>query len=158
MKRVTMDLIVWRHAEAEDRAPEGGDLARRLTARGRQQAARMAAWLDPRLPDDARLLASPALRCQETIAALGRRHETLEALRPDVPPDNLLDVAAWPHGRGTVLVVGHQPTLGLAIAQALTGRAQAWTVKKGGLWWLRWRDRDEDGDVFVHVALTPDSL
>ncbi|MEO7547467.1 MAG: histidine phosphatase family protein, partial [Ramlibacter sp.] len=40
-----MDLILWRHAEAED-APEGGDdLDRALTSRGEKQAARVAAWL-----------------------------------------------------------------------------------------------------------------
>ncbi len=153
-----MDLILWRHAEAEDRAPEGGDLARRLTARGRQQAARTAVWLNERLPDDVRIVASPAVRCQETVATLGRRHETLDALRPDVSPENVLDVAAWPHGRGSVLVVGHQPTLGLVVSAAMTGRAQAWTVKKSGVFWLRWRNRDEDGDVFLYAAVTPDSM
>lgn len=153
-----MDLVVWRHAEAEDRAPSGGDLARRLTVRGEEQARRVAAWLDARLPDDARIVVSPAVRCQQTAAALGRPFETLDGLRPDVAPDNVLDLAAWPHGRGTVLVVGHQPTLGLAIAQALTGRAQAWTVKKAGVWWLRSRARDEDGDVFVHAVVPPELL
>ena len=41
-----MDLILWRHAEAQD--PEDGmdDLARALTRRGEKQAARMAAWLE----------------------------------------------------------------------------------------------------------------
>jgi len=44
-----MDLILWRHAEAED---AGGkpDLERNLTRHGRKQAARMAEWLKPRLP------------------------------------------------------------------------------------------------------------
>ncbi|HEX7466215.1 MAG TPA: histidine phosphatase family protein, partial [Usitatibacter sp.] len=39
-----MELILWRHAEAED-AGGGGDLARSLTKRGRKQAAKMAEWL-----------------------------------------------------------------------------------------------------------------
>src|SRR5205085_11789426 len=62
-----MDLILWRHAEAEDEA-RGGDLARALTLRGRAQAERMAAWLGPRLPGKTRIVASPARRCQETAA------------------------------------------------------------------------------------------
>ena len=38
-----MDLILWRHAEAEPGAPDHG---RRLTPKGEKQAARMAAWLE----------------------------------------------------------------------------------------------------------------
>ena len=37
-----MDLILWRHAQAEDTLP---DLERQLTPLGRKQAARMAASL-----------------------------------------------------------------------------------------------------------------
>ena len=64
-----MDLILWRHAEAED-ARGGDDLGRPLTNRGRRQAERMAAWLGPRLAAGAQVLASPARRCQETVAAV----------------------------------------------------------------------------------------
>jgi phosphohistidine phosphatase len=42
-----MDLILWRHAEAEDGLP---DLERRLTPRGQKHAARIAQWLLQRLP------------------------------------------------------------------------------------------------------------
>ena len=42
-----MDLILWRHAEAEEGGP---DLERRLTPKGRKQAKRVAAWLLQRLP------------------------------------------------------------------------------------------------------------
>ena len=45
-----MDLILWRHAEAEDWPegdPQGGsDLERSLTARGEKQAARMASSIE----------------------------------------------------------------------------------------------------------------
>ena len=37
-----MNLLLWRHAEAQDGDP---DLARELTARGRKQAEKMAHWL-----------------------------------------------------------------------------------------------------------------
>lgn len=37
-----MDLILWRHAEAEDGS---NDLARTLTRKGQQQTGQMAAWL-----------------------------------------------------------------------------------------------------------------
>ena len=41
-----MDLILWRHAEAEDIGENGDDLARSLTSRGEKQAARIGGWLD----------------------------------------------------------------------------------------------------------------
>lgn len=58
-----MDLILWRHAEAEPGEP---DLERALTAKGQRQARRMADWLGSQLPDSCRILASPALRCLQT--------------------------------------------------------------------------------------------
>jgi hypothetical protein len=62
-----MELILWRHAEAEDGVPDG---ERALTKKGRKQAAAVAAWLKPHLPRQARILASPATRAQQTAAAL----------------------------------------------------------------------------------------
>ena len=55
-----MNLILWRHAEAEEIAPT--DLARQLTVRGRKQAQAVAKWLRARLDEDAAILASPAVR------------------------------------------------------------------------------------------------
>ncbi|MBP6559599.1 MAG: histidine phosphatase family protein, partial [Burkholderiaceae bacterium] len=61
-----MDLILWRHAEAQDEADDREDLQRTLTSRGEKQAARMAAWLDRQLPDGVRVLCSPARRTEQT--------------------------------------------------------------------------------------------
>lgn len=64
-----MDLILWRHAEAEDWPeddPQGSrGLERSLTPRGEKQAARMANWLDRQLPEGARIVVSPARRCEQ---------------------------------------------------------------------------------------------
>ena len=54
-----MQLILWRHAEAED-ANGKDDLDRALTKKGHLQAERMAKWLRSRLPEDCRILVSPA--------------------------------------------------------------------------------------------------
>src|SRR5674476_1390644 len=62
-----MDLILWRHAEAEDGTP---DHARELTAKGIKQAGKVAAFLHQHLPQDHRILVSPATRTQQTVAAL----------------------------------------------------------------------------------------
>ena len=42
-----MELILWRHAEAEDGVPDG---ERALTKKGRKQARAVAAWLKPHSP------------------------------------------------------------------------------------------------------------
>jgi phosphohistidine phosphatase len=106
-----MDLILWRHAEAADGA---NDAARALTPKGVKQAARMAAWLNARLPEDTRVLVSPAVRTQQTVQPLQREFETVHAIAPGAHPNAVLAAAGWPHGTGTVIVVGHQPTLARA--------------------------------------------
>ena len=65
-----MDLILWRHAEAEDGGIGIADSQRHLTARGEKQAREMAQWLKPRLPKKLRVLVSPAERTQQTARAL----------------------------------------------------------------------------------------
>jgi phosphohistidine phosphatase len=147
-----MDLILWRHAEAEDGIPDEG---RRLTSRGHKQAEKMAAWLGPRLPAGWRGLVSPAVRTRETALALTEDFELEPAVSTSATPQGLLRAAGWPDGRGTVVVVGHQPTLGAAAALALTGKVQAWNVKKGALWWIR---RDDEGGILVRAVLTPGVL
>jgi phosphohistidine phosphatase len=147
-----MNLVLWRHAEAEDGTP---DEARRLTAKGRRQAAAMAAWLDEQLPTRRRVLASPAQRTRETAAAFSGEVVIEAALSTAATPEGLLRAAGWPDGAGTVVVVGHQPTLGTAAALALTGRVAPWAVKKGAIWWLR---REDDGSVLVRAVLAPGAL
>jgi len=151
-----MDLILWRHAEAED-ALGNDDLGRPLTARGRKQAARMAAWLKTRLPARTRILVSPAVRCQQTAAALGRRVITVDAIAPDASAEAVLRAAAWPDAGGAVLVVGHQPTLGETAARAMGEGNEHWRVRKGAVCWLR-SDPNDDGVVTVHARKTPDEL
>lgn len=151
-----MDLILWRHAEAFDAREGQDDLDRPLTPKGERQAQRMAGWLNRHLPASAKVLVSPARRCQETAAALDRKTKTVSALAPAATVDALLHAARWPDAREPVLVVGHQPVLGLAAAYLLSGQAQAWPVRKGGLWWLRVRERDGQAQVVLHAAMAPE--
>jgi phosphohistidine phosphatase len=153
-----MDLILWRHAEAFDADDGSEDLERALTARGERQAARMAHWLNQHLPATTRILASPARRAQQTAAALERKFKTVPALAPDAGPVALLSAARWPEAKEPVLVIGHQPTLGLVAAQLLAGHAQPWSVKKGAVWWLRRRDRAGDDQTVLVAVRGPESL
>lgn len=148
-----MDLVLWRHAEAEPGTP---DLDRKLTAKGLKQAVRMAAWLVRRLPQDARVLVSPARRTQQTAIALGRRYDTIDELAIGATVTSVLAAAAWPDSRVTVLIVGHQPTLGEVAAYLLSGEPQPWSIKKGAVWWLSTQMRDGRAAATLRAAIGPD--
>lgn len=153
-----MDLVLWRHAEAQEALPDGDDLSRALTPRGEKQAARMAAWLDRQLPQGTRLLASPARRTEQTITALGRKFKLREELAPDASLERLLALVQWPQARGTTLVVGHQPVLGETIAQLLGMDAAACAVRKGAVWWLRHRVREGVSQTVLLAVQAPELL
>jgi phosphohistidine phosphatase len=147
-----MDLILWRHAEAEEGGP---DLARSLTGKGRKQAARVAEWLQQRLPAKFTLLASPAARAQQTAEALGVKIRTVERLAPGAAVADILAAAGWPDHKGAVVVVGHQPDLGTTLA-ALLGAKGDWSLKKGALCWVT--SRDKEPQVVLRAAISPDLL
>ena len=153
-----MDLILWRHAEAHPVRDGQTDLERPLTAKGERQAKRMAEWLNQRLADSTRILVSPALRTQQTARALDRHFKTVQALAPDGSGHALLEATRWPEAGEPVLVVGHQPTLGLVVAHLLADAAQAWAIKKGAVWWLRHRDREGGAEVVLQAVQSPDLL
>lgn len=150
-----MELILWRHVEAEDTRP---DLSRELTGRGREQAARMAEWLNPRLPPEIRILASPATRTRQTAQALGREYECARSLAPGASAADVLAAAGWPDAPRPVLIVGHQPTLGQVAMQLLAGQPGELTVKKGGVWWFESRERIGRLQVVLHAVAGPDWL
>lgn len=148
-----MELILWRHADAESGIP---DDERRLSAKGLKQAERVAEWLKGRLPKDTVILVSPARRAQETARALAKKFEIRAEIGTTATPRAVLNAAGWPSGEGVVVMVGHQPTLGQAIALALIGNAAEWSVRKGAIWWLERRDRD--AETLVRAVISPDLL
>ena len=153
-----MDLILWRHAEAEDAGEGENDLARALTARGEKQAARMASWLDRQLPDGLRVLVSPSRRTEQTAIALGRQFKLRSELLPGGTHVDLLELAQWPRAKGAVLIVGHQPVLGQTVAQLLGLPEPACAVRKGAVWWLRQRQRQEQSQTVLMAVQSPEFL
>jgi phosphohistidine phosphatase len=151
-----MDLILWRHAEALEMREVQDDLDRALTPKGERQAQRVANWLNQQMPASTRVLVSPARRTQQTAAALERKFKTVPALAPDGTVEGLLHAVRWPDAREPVLVVGHQPVLGLVAAYLLAGQAQTWAVRKGALWWLRAREREGVLQVVLHAVVSPE--
>ena len=148
-----MDLILWRHAEAEDGTP---DHARELTAKGIKQAEKIAAFLRLHLPSDLRVLVSPTARTQQTVRALTDNFTLAPDIAPGVSAQAVLQAAQWPNAEGTVLIVGHQPTLGAVAAQLLGCGGAAFSIKKGGLWWFS--QRAGSAQVSLRLVIAPDFL
>jgi phosphohistidine phosphatase len=150
-----MDLILWRHAEAEDGLP---DAKRRLTLKGQQQAQQMASWLRTHLPKNTRILVSPTTRTQQTAQALDLPFETTTEVGLHASTISILTAADWLEARDAVLIVGHQPTLGQLAAFILCGEEQYWSVKKGALWWISNRVRHGEGQTVLRCVQTPDMM
>jgi phosphohistidine phosphatase len=150
-----MDLILWRHAEAGDGIPDG---ERPLTKKGHKQAAAMAGWLGEHLPKRVRILVSPAIRAQQTAAALEQPFTTVREIGVGARATAVVDAAGWPDAGDTVVVVGHQPTLGRVAALLLAGAEADWPIKKGAIWWLTRRARDGGEQVLLRAVIGPDLI
>ena len=150
-----MDLILWRHAEAEMSEP---DLQRALTQKGQKQARRMGQWLDAQLPAGCKILVSPALRTLQTAEALGRKFKVVAQLAPGADAQAVLDAANWPHAKEPVLIIGHQPTLG-QVAALLVGAIDAdWEIKKANAWWIVQREPQDDDSIYLKAVMAPDLI
>ena len=151
-----MDLILWRHAEAEDPGPGQSDLERALTAKGQKQARRMGLWLASQLPDSCRVLSSPALRTLQTVEALGRKYKIHADIAPGADPDDILAAANWPGAKESVLIVGHQPTLGQTAALLMTGEALDWEMRKASVWWFAQREPGDAASLYLKAVMAAD--
>ena len=151
------DIVLWRHADAEPGVP---DLHRALTHKGQKQARRMARWLHDRLPPTAVICASPAKRAQQTAQALAhlgtREFVTVDAFAPSARVDAALGALRATDPARTIVVVGHQPTLGELASRLLGAQLHDWPIRKGAVVWLTGRGDDERPHVVLRAALTPD--
>jgi len=150
-----MDLILWRHAEAEEGFP---DSKRRLTERGRGQADAVGRWLRKRLGGEYRLLSSPTARTLETAEGLSPGAEVIAEIATARDPLALLDAVGWPHTDLVTVVVGHQPTLGETAAFLLTGQGAVWPVKKGQAWWFRTKEAGGRRVTTLRAVVLPELL
>jgi len=121
--------MIWmlRHGDAEEVADD--DASRRLTRKGQRQARAAGAALAKLEVEIDVCLTSPKVRSEQTAElaceVLGIPVETTEALR-----GGDFDAAELAAGRGTVLLVGHEPDFSRAVALATGARVE---FKKGGL-------------------------
>ena len=95
---------------------------------------------------------SPARRAEQTAQALGRKYKLRRELAPGASAAQLLEMVQWPDAETTVLVVGHQPMLGQAVAQLIGLQTTDCAIKKGALWWLRNREHDASAPTSAIVV------
>ncbi|TAK49581.1 MAG: histidine phosphatase family protein [Betaproteobacteria bacterium] len=151
-----MELILWRHADADE---DEEDLSRKLSAKGHRQVAWVASWLQQRLPTRYIVYTSPAERAKETAVALGVETKVTKRLAPGAAVADVLELVDWPNRTGSVaVVVGHQPTLGRVAAYLMAGVENDLSIRKGGLWWIARRDREGKPNVVVRAVISPDVL
>ncbi|MBY0485198.1 phosphohistidine phosphatase SixA [Nitrosomonas sp.] len=150
-----MELILWRHAEAEDGFP---DAARQLTAKGLDQAKRMSDWLRLKLPENTLVIASPARRTQQTAMALRSDFLTNNEIGPGASVKSILATANRPNLQGAVVIVGHQPTLGEVVSYLIPDIPPGLRVKKGSVWWIRYQENDNIIEPALHLVIYPEML
>jgi phosphohistidine phosphatase len=150
-----MELILWRHADAEVGL---SDLKRELTDKGRKQASRVARWLRPRLEGKWDILVSPAERAKQTADALELAYSVRAALGTSATAEALLLEAGWPGNDRNVIIVGHQPTLGRVAARLLTGQSGDLGIRKGAVWWFSGKfDRQSRlNETLLRAVVPPD--
>ena len=131
-----MRLYLLRHAEAVDQAPS--DAARELTAQGLEQARTVGAFCQRHALKPDLVLTSPfrrAVQTAEPVAdALGQSPQTVAFLASGMTPATALSELRAYQRFTSVMLVGHQPDLGV-LAATLLGlqNADALPVGKAAL-------------------------
>lgn len=131
-----MLVLFLRHADAEDRA--ASDFERRLTPKGLEQADRVGKFLVRAgiIPD--LILSSPLVRAQQTAAGVSKRLDNLPVITAPwlacgMSPDVCFQELAALRNHESVLVVGHEPDFGHAIATLLGLPASTLRIRKASL-------------------------
>ena len=163
-----MDLLVVRHAVAEDRdefaATGRPDTARPLTADGRKKFERGARGLVRVLPALDVLASSALRRAVETAEILARAYRVeggprLRELEPGARPEALVRWLRRQNRQAVVAVVGHEPHLSALAAHLLAGRGRGFTdFKKGGAALLALGDEPAAGEAELRWLLTAAQL
>src|SRR5262249_36002689 len=97
-------------------------------------------------------------RALQTVKPLEREYEVSESVGLSASARGVLAEADWPRSERSVLVVGHQPTLGEVASVLLLGDEGAAAVRKGSIWWFASRDRGGKMEATLKAVLTPELL
>lgn len=156
------NLILWRHADAQEISDGELDADRALTKRGQKDAANMAKWLFQHLPKNAEIVSSPAKRCIQTAKALQKLNKQTLRIADFLSLETNITALAQEvlneHNDKTLLLVGHQPNLGQLIAYLQGMNDATCIVKKGAVWWLRQRVVDGAQQTYLFTVQHPNYL
>ena len=163
------NIVLWRHADAEPLTDTRGlDSARPLSKKGLKQAKKMATWLTNNLQKNTVIISSNALRAEQTAQTLKRDYMVFASLAPDATLNTVLQtISQLPKNNlqmESLLVIGHQPWLGLLAAQLLSlpqnlaNNAKEISIKKGAVWWLKRTSLQENQPFKLVTVLAPSLL
>ena len=135
------------------------DHARELTAKGFKQAEKVAAFLRPHLPDDHRILVSPAIRAQQTAAAL-TKHFTAGAdhCTRSFRTSCIAGCALAGCGRHGSWWSGISRRWVRSRRSCWAATASPLSIKKGALWWFSRREREGSDLVALRLVIAPEFL
>jgi phosphohistidine phosphatase len=161
-----MEILIIRHGQAVDDAPDLGDGGRWLTGKGRKVTRRVATWLakrDERRP--AALWTSPLVRAVQTAeivaeaAGLTDEVAAVAELSPGHEPAEIIRRLSLYGGPGPLGLVGHEPLLSM-VAASLLGAGGAdgepsLHLKKSGVIGIVWDGR---GRATLRFLLDPKEM
>jgi phosphohistidine phosphatase len=148
-----MQIHICRHAQAEASSVTGLDFDRPLTREGRLQARYLAGLLSGATPQEQprRVLASPAIRTQQTAQAiadeLGVGITTLDELLPGCAAGAAIAAIERHCDRTPVLLVGHNPTVSVVVSVLLHGPSGSVSMQGPALRTGQMATIDVDADI-----------
>ena len=106
---------------------------------------------------------SPSRRTEQTAKALNRKYKLRDELVPDSSAEEVLALIKWnlekgPQGKGPILLVDHQPYLGEIAARLLRTQEHSCAIRKGAVWWLRSRVREEYSEILLLNVINLDFI
>jgi len=159
-----MELLVIRHATAEDAKPGVDDAHRALTKDGKKEMKRSAAGLKTLVDAVDVIAASPLVRAQETAEIVAKAYgdlsvETIEELTPASDPSALADWLSRHASSNVVAVVGHEPHLGKLVTWLMAGAGTSRVeMKKAGAALLEFSSQVGEGGGTLQWLLTGSQL
>lgn len=134
-----MILYLVRHGIAEDRSLTGSDADRELTQRGTLRTAMVAKGLRKLDLKIGRIISSPYVRARQTAEIIGRvigyQEEILfdHRLVPHAQVEEVGDLIRENDDASSLMLTGHEPSMGLVISAICAHGALAMEVKKASV-------------------------
>ncbi len=148
-----MDLILWRHGEADNNTD---DLSRKLTKKGKSDALLIANFIHDKLPQSIQFMASEALRSQQTLACLNQPFDIYSELNPEESIETVLPFL-YSKLNSPIICVGHLPWIGQACAQLLQNQLAVKqshsiiNVERAGLYWFNVQLNKQTAQIYTEL-------